>query len=70
MAAASTVPIVWIGKRQAVDQIFIAGDECIGGVGIHQCAGTFQLCARQIWALTQQRADPFLMNSIRPPGTK
>jgi hypothetical protein len=46
------VSVIWIGKQQAVNQIFIPGDERISCVGIHQRARALQISARQVRALT------------------
>ena len=47
------VSVVRIGQLEAGDQIFVAGDEGVGGMQVHQGAGSFEFVARQVWALFQ-----------------
>ena len=47
------VSVVRIGQLEAGDQIFVAGDEGVGGMQVHQRAGSFEFLPRQVWALFQ-----------------
>ena len=64
------VPIVDIGKMQSLDQFLKARDQAIGHSPVHQPARALKLRDGQIGPIHKKIANPFVMNEVRPSGTK
>lgn len=64
------VTIIGIGQREPFDQIFVSGNQTIPDMSVHERPSTLQLFPLQIWPILEHTPDPFVVDLVRPAGTK
>jgi hypothetical protein len=60
------VPIFGVGKVDRVNQAFILFDQAVRHRLVHEVTSASELFDREIVAISQNTADPFIMDAVRP----
>lgn len=62
------VSIIRVWQRDGMDEHFVAGNNAIPDMSVHQIAGSLKLLQRQIRTVFKNTSHPFFVDRIRPFG--